>query len=71
MCVALFDGMLAFFVLIQNCDLIVGFNNNNSNEVYYAFSFGVDFVRQPETFKLVRFVARIVEWTEDNIFAKG
>ncbi len=30
-----------------------------------------DFIRQPDTFKLVRFVARIVEWTEDNIFAKG
>lgn len=31
----------------------------------------LDFVRQPETFKLVRFVARITDWPEDSIFAKG
>nr|VZH98854.1 unnamed protein product [Spirometra erinaceieuropaei] len=30
-----------------------------------------DFVRQPESFKLVRFVARITDWPEDSIFAKG
>uniref|UniRef100_A0A5K3FB24 RNB domain-containing protein n=3 Tax=Mesocestoides corti TaxID=53468 RepID=A0A5K3FB24_MESCO len=30
-----------------------------------------DFVRQPDTFKLVRFVAQIQDWPEDSIFAKG
>ncbi|KAM7532794.1 hypothetical protein Aperf_G00000129294 [Anoplocephala perfoliata] len=30
-----------------------------------------DFVRQPETFKLVRFVARITAWPEDSFYAKG
>ncbi|KAL5970828.1 DIS3-like exonuclease 2 [Taenia solium] len=30
-----------------------------------------DFVRQPETFKLVRFVAQITDWPEDSLHAKG
>ncbi|VDN98198.1 unnamed protein product, partial [Rodentolepis nana] len=30
-----------------------------------------DFVRQPETFKFVRFVAVISHWPEDSVFAKG
>ncbi|VUZ47544.1 unnamed protein product [Hymenolepis diminuta] len=30
-----------------------------------------DFVRQPETFKLVRFVARITHWPDDSFFARG
>ncbi|VDM33852.1 unnamed protein product [Hydatigera taeniaeformis] len=30
-----------------------------------------DFVRQPETFKLVRFVAQITDWPEDSLYAKG
>ncbi|KAL5109094.1 DIS3-like exonuclease 2 [Taenia crassiceps] len=30
-----------------------------------------DFVRQPETFKLVRFVAQVTDWPEDSLHAKG
>ncbi|VDN38743.1 unnamed protein product [Dibothriocephalus latus] len=33
--------------------------------------FSLDFIRQPETFKLVRFVARITDWPEESTFAKG
>nr|CDS26759.2 dis3 exonuclease 2 [Hymenolepis microstoma] len=40
-------------------------------ELSYHWLWFLEFVRQPETFKFVRFVAVITNWPDDSLFARG